>query len=436
MGEFNENISRGMQNKKLTYKRCGMLCLTVFFLVSTLAVAQKPLIPTLVVPGDSLGVAKNLLFNPSFEEYVECPQRVDAHGVLTTVEAWFQPTSGSADYYNVCGARECGVPKNKLGIQYPHSGNGFCGIYCSKTDYREYLQTQLKEPLQAGQTYQVEFYVSLSEYSAGAVSTIGALLSVDSPQDTGTYTLMRKEIRPVTATISQTIATYYTPQVQNDYFLVLSNTVSWTKISGTFVAAGGERFLTIGNFLPASQSNVTDIETLTYLLPGAYYYVDDVSLCCLTCGDGKGEAASGQEDEPSVRDSLPLGAIATTADQPDSVFQVGATFILKNIYFDFDKSVLLQQSYVELQGLLQVLNRYPKMKIEVGGHTDGRGSEEYNQRLSESRAHAVADYLCNNGIDKRRLQYKGYGKTKPIDSNDTDEGRARNRRVEFVILSM
>ena len=83
-----------------------------------------------------------LIYNPSFEQYQECPKRVDALGTLTIVDAWYQPTAGSADYFNVCGSRECGVPKNKLGIQEPHSGNGFCGIYCSKTDYREYLQTE------------------------------------------------------------------------------------------------------------------------------------------------------------------------------------------------------------------------------------------------------------------------------------------------------
>ena len=115
---------------------------------------------------------------------------------------------------------------------------------------------------------------------------------------------------------------------------------------------------------------------------------------------------------------------------------MGATFILENVYFDFDKSTPLAQSYEELQRLSQILNRYPNMTIEIGGHTDGRGTTEYNQNLSENRAKAVVEYLITNGIGKSRLQYKGYGKSKPIDTNSTDEGRARNRRVEFVILSM
>ncbi len=399
----------------------------------TKAVAQNPLIPTHFSPSDQVQKGINLVKNPSFEEHLSCPEKIDAHGVLLIVKDWFQPTSGSADYYNVCGMRECGVPKNKLGVQYPHSGNGYCGIYCSKTDYREYLQTKLLDTLQAGQRYELTFYVSLSEYSSGSVATIGALLSKNCLQDTGTYTLMHKEVCAITPSISQTIATYYTPQVQNDYFRVLTNTASWSKISGIFVAEGGEQFLTIGNFLPANQSNVTDLETLTYLLPGAYYYIDDVSLHCLTCGQ---DAPSLIVKEETTDSMIIEREQKVTEKYADSILQVGATFILENIYFDFDESTLLAQSYEELQKLLQVLMRYPSMTIEVGGHTDGRGSIDYNLQLSESRAKAVVDYLKTSGIDEQRLHYRGYGKSKPIDTNNTDEGRAHNRRVEFTILSM
>ena len=76
------------------------------------------------------------------------------------------------------------------------------------------------------------------------------------------------------------------------------------------------------------------------------------------------------------------------------------------------------------------------MQIEIGGHTDGKGSDGYNQRLSENRAKAVVDFLVSKGIDIKRLKYKGYGKSMPVATNDTDEGRALNRRVEFRILAM
>ena len=372
-------------------------------------------------------LSSNLVFNPSFEEYRECPRKIDALGTLTIVDAWFQPTAGSADYYNVCGSRDCGVPKNKLGIQDAHFGNGFCGIYCSKTDYREYLQTQLKEPLRAGELYRVSFYVSLSEYSSGAVATIGALFTEDRVGDTVRSVLMNKEVRHLAPNISQTVASYFEPQVVNDYDRVLTDTKAWMQISGVFAAKGGERFMTIGNFFPAAHSNVVDLDSLTYLLPGAYYYIDDVSVVCLGC-----------KEEVTIADTAVVDSIlaAVPSAVPADTLKVGSTIVLHNIFFDYDKSVLLQQSYYELQQLLALLQAHPTMKIEIRGHTDGHGSIEYNQRLSENRAKAVVDYLVSKGVYVKRLHYKGFGKTQPIDTNTTEEGRAHNRRVEFKVLSL
>lgn len=115
--------------------------------------------------------------------------------------------------------------------------------------------------------------------------------------------------------------------------------------------------------------------------------------------------------------------------------KAGTKVILKNIFFDFDKASLRNESVAELTRLVRIMNEYPNLKIEIGGHTDGKGSDEYNNRLSRDRAESVVNYLIENGIDKSRLSFKGYGKTQPIASNDTEEGRQENRRVEFKIIS-
>jgi outer membrane protein OmpA-like peptidoglycan-associated protein len=114
---------------------------------------------------------------------------------------------------------------------------------------------------------------------------------------------------------------------------------------------------------------------------------------------------------------------------------VGSSIVLKNIFFDFDKSTLRTVSFPELARLISLLEKVPSMKIEISGHTDSRGSEEYNQKLSESRAKTVVTYLIGKGISKSRLTYKGYGESKPIAKNDTDAGRQENRRTEFKIIS-
>jgi outer membrane protein OmpA-like peptidoglycan-associated protein len=115
---------------------------------------------------------------------------------------------------------------------------------------------------------------------------------------------------------------------------------------------------------------------------------------------------------------------------------VGTKIVLKNIFFDYDKSTLRSESYPELARLQKLMVSYPDMRIEIGGHTDNHGSLKYNTQLSESRAKAVVDYLVNAGINRSRMEYKGYAYLQPIDTNDTDEGRQQNRRVEFKVLSV
>ncbi|MEO0100804.1 MAG: OmpA family protein [candidate division WOR-3 bacterium] len=118
-----------------------------------------------------------------------------------------------------------------------------------------------------------------------------------------------------------------------------------------------------------------------------------------------------------------------------SLVSVGMTITLK-VLFDFNKATIRPESYRLLDEAAQILKDNPKIKVEIQGHTDNIGSDAYNQKLSERRAQAVANYfISQHGIDEKRLRVVGYGETKPIASNETEEGRALNRRVEFVVLS-
>ena len=114
---------------------------------------------------------------------------------------------------------------------------------------------------------------------------------------------------------------------------------------------------------------------------------------------------------------------------------VGNSIVLKNIFFDFNKSTLRKESENEIQQLTKLLIDVPTMKIEISGHTDNRGSDEYNKNLSNQRAKAVYDRLIEKGIDASRLTFIGYGEEKPIATNETEEGRQLNRRTEFKVLA-
>ncbi len=106
---------------------------------------------------------------------------------------------------------------------------------------------------------------------------------------------------------------------------------------------------------------------------------------------------------------------------------------LRNVFFESGSSDLKPESASELDRLAELLDKNPLLKIQINGHTDNVGNDESNMVLSEKRAKAVYDYLVTRQINLQRLRFKGYGETKPIDSNDTPEGRSRNRRTEFEV---
>jgi|TARA_R110000782_G_scaffold259894_1_gene350851 outer membrane protein OmpA-like peptidoglycan-associated protein/Tol biopolymer transport system component len=121
-------------------------------------------------------------------------------------------------------------------------------------------------------------------------------------------------------------------------------------------------------------------------------------------------------------------------DVPLSRIQAGKEVVLKNVFFETAKFDLKPTSKAELNKLVTFLNENPNLKIELGGHTDNVGNKKDNQILSDNRAKAVKDYLVSNGIDANRLLTKGYGDTSPIADNDTEEGRAENRRTAFKVV--
>ncbi len=112
------------------------------------------------------------------------------------------------------------------------------------------------------------------------------------------------------------------------------------------------------------------------------------------------------------------------------------TIPLNNIFFDFDKYVLKPESYPELNRIVELLEEQASIKVEISGHTDNVGTEEYNINLSKNRAQKVTDYLTQKGIARERITTTSYGETRPAATNDTKEGRQKNRRVEFTILTM
>ncbi len=217
---------------------------------------------------ESIDAQTNLVPNPSFDTISQCPL---FSGEIYYASPWFQPStwngnttnSSSSEVFNICGTSNyVGIPTNNMGYQYARTGNGYGGIVVDyySGDYREYIEVPLLSPLISQKKYCVEFYVSLANNHWEAISNMGAYFSVDS----------------VLYMTGWTPLDMYVPQIENPDPNILSDTVNWTLISGSFIASGGEKFLTIGNFHNDSATNSFPLYGGSF--PSAYYYIDDVSV--------------------------------------------------------------------------------------------------------------------------------------------------------------
>jgi hypothetical protein len=216
------------------------MTLTVFFIQSILLQGQ------------------NLVFNPSFEDTVQCPVSISQ----MYASGWYSPTWGTPDYYNNCNNGWMGVPQNFEGWEFAKTGVAYAGIVTRVMDNgREYIQSQLTDTLVAGFTYNVSFYVSLTDSSEYACNNIGAYLSSI----------------PVNA--SNNLLLPYAPQIVNNPIAnPLLNSNGWTFVTDTFIALGNELYITIGNFNTAATNDTIYVGGPSTNPHFAYYYIDDVKV--------------------------------------------------------------------------------------------------------------------------------------------------------------
>jgi outer membrane protein OmpA-like peptidoglycan-associated protein len=351
------------------------------------------------------GGQMNLVPNPGFEEFDGFPIGWFYKGqdFDDLVKYWHSPTTASPDVYGQRVRVPVSWAEKGFGKQTPHSGQSMAGITvfgCAngKPHCREYVQIQLKEPLVEGQNYQFEIWVA-SLQNGLRINNLGAYFGTKNFKIAGEE---RLDVKP-TVFASKII------EPKNN---------GWQKLSFKFKATAEADWLVIGNFFTDETTHYTSsIEgnsaTGTTTHNFSYYYLDDIS----------------------VRKIEPILPVPIKPDDLSRVsIEVGKTIMLKNIYFDTDKTELLPRSNVELNKLVNLLIDNPNMQIEIIGHTDDVGDLNYNLNLSRRRAAMVMDYLIHSGIPTKRLRSTGYGATQPMTPNISEEARSQNRRVEFRIL--
>lgn len=346
-------------------------------------------------------LSQNLIKNPSFESFENCPKYLGNFDVDVT--DWSVPTQGSTDYFNGCSIA-MGTPKNFKGKQPADFGVGYAGMYLyAPEDYREYLQAELSKTLVKGKKYRVSFYVSLAELSNVAVKEFGILFSKEKMKIT-TKKVLSKKLR-----YQQQDNDYNYMEIGYTNFYL--DTQDWILVNTVFEAKGTEQYMIIGNFKKNNRTRL--FKTKKYKGKGAYYYIDMVLVKTL--------------------DSSRIADITEDYEKLDANFELDKTHLFKNVLFEFNKFQLLEPAKKEMQRMYGYLNSNMSLKIAIKGHTDAVGNDVYNQELSLKRAKVVADYLLTLGLHKTRVSWMGYGGKTPVASNTTIKGRQENRRVEFVI---
>jgi OOP family OmpA-OmpF porin len=366
----------------------------------------------------------NLVPNPGFEKQkkLPCGWIQNQKRFAKAIYDWTSPTGTHPDVFSTTKEENCWCNPKKASngkILGPRTGIGMVGIKTfgkakTETFWHEYIQVQLKEKLTVGEKYYVEFWVLRGNWAQRSSNNISALF---------TDTMIN---------ISSRLPLYYQTHIREDD-LIVTDDFQWQKISGVIEAESEYQYLIIGNFC---SDDKTQTERYDEGKRGAYYLIDDVRV-----------HKADKDDKVSARPEIcppppPLVEITEeriTTEQHELIdlkYAVGKKVELRNIYFETAKAVLKPASKKELEKLVDLLYDYPNMHIEISGHTDNVGSDADNLALSEARAKAVVDYLIKKKkAYGERLTYKGYGETDAIESNDTDDGRARNRRVEFKVIS-
>jgi outer membrane protein OmpA-like peptidoglycan-associated protein len=345
------------------------------------------------------GYSQNLVLNPSFENFINCPVKLG--NLEQDVEDWNMPTLGSTDYFNGC-SKAMGTPKNFNGQQPADFGVGYVGLYMfAPNDYREYIEASLTSTLKKGERYTISFYVSLAERSDFAVKEFGIRFSEFQVQVETSRVLSSMHFSKLKGDTSN--------QLEIKYSKFYSDEIEWIKLKQEFVANGTENYLIIGNF--KNNKRTQKFQTKRKITKGSYYYLDMVSVYKIDSED-----------------------MIVTAENKNE-FKIDSVHVFRDIHFDFNRSIPRNLHQRELNSLVAYMKEHTKLKIAITGHTDNIGSNTFNKILSLKRAEEVANFLINNGIDESRIEYVGLGSVKPIADNTTDAGRLLNRRVEFILIN-
>jgi outer membrane protein OmpA-like peptidoglycan-associated protein len=330
-------------------------------------------------------LAQNSIENGSFEKIESCP--VWKNNLKDNIPGISLPTNAKGDFFNSCGSPDLSTPKNYKGNQEPADGEGYIGLYFyTLNDYREYIQLNINEQLEKGDTYRLQFKVSLSETSKVGLASFSAIVCNNPIKVQNNKNLDFSRLALIPNLKFQKVD--FTPDNK------LSQTKKWVTITAEFIASGEENHIVFGNFSDNKSSEL--LQKGTAILPHhyAYYFVDDASL---------------KNVQPK--------------------FVRNKTYKLKNENFDPKGYKLDRLARENVKRIYKYLKRNSKTQLRISGFAYDNKSAEYNKFVSSLRARAVALYLKKMGIKEERIVWKGEGDKR----GELDIDKVKSKSVEFVI---
>jgi OmpA-OmpF porin, OOP family len=366
-------------------------------------------------------LAQNLVVNPSFELPTEADKLIPPGEYnVSRALGWTMPTKAQATLYSsipTIATLNRAMNKWKFTAKEGNNVVGITtyGVMANETqkELREYVQGTLNQPLTIGKKYYITYNV---HFHCEGTGNLGIYFSTKQLKTDSSYRL------PLS------------PQLNHKKIIPFSK--DWTVVRDSFVAREAYTHFTIGNFFANSE---TDIESNKLNYHKAY--LDNIVI-----EEQQDSKMASKLLDMMVENTTYYPSATTTnnantpsVSSPNSsnipTVLKGEVLVLDKVWFQFNASDLQNESSAQLNKLALLMQKRPNMKILVKGHTSSEGGDDYNMKLSETRAQSVKQYLISQGITSERIASKGFGETQPVATNDTEDGRQRNRRVEFEIMS-
>ena len=377
---------------------------------------MKKIVSGLIALTFSLGTMAqgNMIQNGSFESV---SKKIKEAGSIDLAYPWTAATEQKPDIFHTKSKGEdWSNPVNKFGDADPKEGSGYAGIviYSYKDENpRSYLQIKLSSTLEEEKVYCVKMNVMLAMLSKYSSNNIGIHLS------------------PKPVDIEALNANAITPQIIHSQNRIFEEMFDWEEICQTFIAKGGERYLTIGNFGATAETTVEKVKKPKGItgqqVRTSYYYIDEVSVMNM----------AGVESCDCETDGAGESLNVVYSSERSSEMEVDATedIEMSRVYFTELSSELTDDAMTTVTKVAELLKSHPTYKVQIIGHTDPVEEVKVTGEVSLNRATLVETKLIELGAYEKKIMVTGVQDFDPATSDASSAGQAQNRRVQFKVIS-